>query len=123
MIERFESEMDGENDDDLQERIDEMNERIEEMNDEITEIEEDPEGDYPEDKIEDTIENRVNDVKYDVMGFMEDFGLNWDDYINKDDFIEGVIDADGYGHTLNGYDGNADETKVQDQWFYVMRLD
>ena len=123
MIERFESEMDGENDDDLQERIDEMNERIEEMNDEITEIEEDPDGDYPEDKIEDAIENRVNDVKYDVMGFMEDFGLNWDDYINKDDFIEGVIDADGYGHTLNSYDGNADETKVQDQWFYVMRLD
>jgi hypothetical protein len=123
MIERFESEMDGENDDDLQERIDEMNERIEEINDEITEIEEDPEGDYPEDKIEYAIENRVNDVKYDVMSFMEDFGLNWDDYINKDDFIEGVIDADGYGHTLNSYDANADEIKVRDQWFYVMRLD
>ena len=123
MIERFESEMDGENDDDLQERIDEMNERIEEMNDEITEIEEDPDGDYPEDKIEEAIENRMSDVKYDVMGFMEDFGLNWEDYIDKDDFIEGVIDSDGYGNTLNSYDGNADETKVQDQWFYVMRLD
>ena len=123
MIERFESEMDGDNDDDLQERIDEMNERIEELNDEITEIEEDPEGDYPEDKIEEAIENRISDVRYDVTGFMEDFGLNWEDYINKDDFIEGVIDADGYGHTLNGYDGNADEMKVQDQWFYVMRLD
>jgi hypothetical protein len=24
---------------------------------------------------------------------------------------------------LNSYDGNADEMKVQDQWFYVMRLD
>jgi hypothetical protein len=24
---------------------------------------------------------------------------------------------------LNGYDGNADETKVQDQWFYFMILD
>ena len=122
MIERFESEMDGENDDDLQERIDEMNERIEELNDEITEIEEDPEGDYPEDKIEEAIENRVSDVKYDVTSFMEDFGLNWEDYIDKDEFIEGVIDADGYGHTLNGYDGNADEMKVQDQWFYVMRI-
>lgn len=122
MIERFESEMDGENDDDLQERIDEMNERIEELNDEITEIEEDPEGDFPEDKIEDAIENRVSDVKYDVTSFMEDFGLNWEDYIDKDEFIEGVIDADGYGHTLNGYDGNADEMKVQDQWFYVMRI-
>jgi hypothetical protein len=123
MIERFESEMDGENDDDLQERIDEMNERIEELNDEITEIEEDPEGDFPEDKIEDAIENRVSDVKYDVTSFMEDFGINWEDYIDKDEFIDGVIDADGYGHTLNGYDGNADEIKVQDQWFYVMRLD
>ncbi len=123
MIERFESEMDGENDDDLQERIDEMNERIEEMNDEITEIEENPEGDFPEDKIEDAIENRMSDVRYDVMGFMEDFGISWEDYIDKDEFIDGVIDADGYGHTLNGYDGNADEIKVQDQWFYVMRLD
>ena len=123
MIERFESEMDGENDDDLQERIDEMNERIEEMNDEITEIEENPEGDFPEDKIEDAIENRMSDVRYDIMGFMEDFGISWEDYIDKDEFIDGVIDADGYGHTLNGYDGNADEIKVQDQWFYVMRLD
>jgi hypothetical protein len=123
MIERFESEMDGDNDDDLQERIDEMNERIEELNDEITEIEEDPEGDYPEDKIEQAIENRMSDVRYDVMSFMEDFGLNWEDYIDKDEFIEGVIDADGYGHTLNGYDGNADEMKVGDKWYYVMRLD
>ena len=123
MIERFESEMDGENDDDLQERIDEMNERIEELNDEITEIEEDPDGDYPEDKIEEAIENRMSDVRYDVTGFMEDFGLNWEDYIDKDEFIEGVIDADGYGHTLNSYDGNADEMKVMNKWYYVMRLD
>jgi hypothetical protein len=24
---------------------------------------------------------------------------------------------------LNGYDGNADEMKVGDKWYYVMRLD
>jgi hypothetical protein len=123
MIEKFEEEMDGENDDDLQERIDEMNERIEEMNDEITEIEEDPEGDFPEEKIDEAIQDKVSDVRYDVTSFMEDFGLNWEDYIDKDEFIDGVIDADGYGHTLNGYDGNADEQKVLDKWYYVMRLD
>ncbi len=123
MIERFESEMDGDNDEEMQERIDEMNERIEEINDEITEIEENPEGNFPEDEIETAIENRMIDVKYDVSSFLEDFGLNWEDYINKDEFIEGVIDADGYGHTLNSYDGNADEVKVRDKWFYVMRLD
>jgi Arc/MetJ family transcription regulator len=123
MIEKFEEEMDGENDDDLQERIDEMNERIEEMNDEITEIEEDPEGDFPEEKIDEAIQDKVSDVRYDVTSFMVDFGLNWEDYIDKDEFIDGVIDADGYGHTLNGYDGNADEQKVLDKWYYVMRLD
>ena len=123
MIEKFEEEMDGENDDDLQERIDEMNERIEEMNDEITEIEEDPEGDFPEEKIDEAIQDKVSDVRYDVTSFMVDFGLNWEDYIDKDEFIDGVIDADGYGHTLNGYDGNADEQKVLDKWYYVVRLD
>ena len=122
MIQRFEDEMDGDNDDDLQERIDELNEKIEELNDEITEIEENPEGDFPEDEIESVIEDRVSDVKYDITSFMEQFGLEWEYYMDKDGFIEGVIDADGYGHTLNSYDGSADETKVQDQWFYVMRI-
>lgn len=123
MIERFESEMDGDNDDDIQERIDEINERIEELKDEITEIEENPEGDFSEEKIEEAIESRLIDVKNDVTGFMEDFGLNWEDYIDKNEFIEGIIETDGYGPTLNGYDGNADDTRVQNQLFYVMRLD
>jgi hypothetical protein len=123
MINRFESEMDGENDDDLQERIDEMNEVIEEMNGEITDIESDPEGDFPEDEIENAIKNRLYDIKRDVTGFMEEYGLNWEDYINREEFINGVIDEDGYGVTLSRYDGNVDETKVRDQWFYVMRID
>jgi hypothetical protein len=123
MINRFESEMDGENDDDLQERIDEMNEVIEEMNDEITDIESDPEGDFPEDEIENAIKNRLYDIKRDVTGFMEEYGLNWEDYINRREFIDGVIDEDGYGVTLNRYDGSVDDVRVQDQLFYVMRID
>ena len=123
MIERFEGDMDGENDDELQERIDEMNEKIEEMNDEITDIQDSPEGDYPEELIDDAIADRLRDVKNNVMSFMEDFGLEWDNYIDKGAFIEGVIDSDGYGNTLNTYDGSADEVKIQDEWYYVMRLD
>lgn len=123
LIENLESEMDGDNDDDIQDRIDELNERIEEMKEEIEEIESSPEGDFPEDLIEDAVQKQVNDVRYDVSDFMENFGLNWEDYIDREDFIEGVIDADGYGATLNGYDGSADEQKVLDKWYYVMRLD
>ena len=54
---------------------------------------------------------------------METFGLSWSHYVDKDEFIQGVIDADGYGHTINSYDGSADEVYVNDELFYVMRID
>jgi len=124
LIDRLENEMDGgKDDDDVQEKIDEMTERIEEMESEITDIEENPSGDFPEDLITEKIDDLVSDVRDDPEEFMETFGLNWEDYIDKDDFIQGVIDADGYGHTISSYDGNADEIYVQDKLFYIIRID
>jgi len=122
-ISMMEDQMDGDNDDDIQEKIDELNELIESYQDEITEIEENPEGDFPEDLIEDMIADKVRDVRDDPEEFMETYGLEWDRFINRDEFIKGVIEEDGYGQSLNTYDGSADEVKVGDQWFYVMRID
>jgi len=122
-ISDLEDRMDGENDEYLESKIDELNEVIEEYGTEIEEIESDPEGDFPEEMIEEKVEEMVSAVRRDPEWFMSDFGLDWKDYIDKDDFIQGVIDEDGYGHTLNSYDGNADEIRVQDQLFYVMRID
>ena len=122
-ISMLENQMDGDNDDDIQEKIDELNELIESHQDEITEREENPDGEYPEDLIEDKVRSLVSDVRYDPEDFMESYGLEWDKFIDRDDFIQGVIDADGYGQTLNSYDGSADEVKVGDKWFYVMRID
>ncbi len=122
-ISRLEEQMDGENDDDIQEKIDELNELSEEYIAEIEEIEEDPDGDFPEDLIDDKIKDLVSDVRYDPESFMESFGLSWSEYVDKDEFIEGVIEADGYGHTINSYDGTADEIYVGEKLFYVMRID
>jgi hypothetical protein len=119
----LEDQMDGDNDDDIQEKIDELNELIESHQDEITEIEENPDGEYPENLIEDKVNELVKDVEYDPEDFMEMYGLEWDRFIDRDEFIKGVIEQDGYGQTLNGYDGSADEVKVGDKWFYVMRID
>ena len=123
MISNFESDMDGENDDELQEGIDELQEKIDEMNDEISDIESSPEGDFPEYLIEREVENKLDDVKYDIEAFLNNFGLEWKYYMDKDAFIEGVVEEDGYGHTLNHYDGTSDEVKIQDEWYYIMRLD
>lgn len=122
-VENLEGMLDGgEDDDEIQFDIDDLNEKIEEYNERITEIEESPEGDFPEELIDGAVEDKLSDVRYDPVQFIKDWGLNMDNFINRREFIQGVIDADGYGHTLNGYDGNADEIKVQDEWFYVMRI-
>jgi hypothetical protein len=122
-ISMMEDQMDGDNDDEIQEKIDELKESIETYEEEITEIEENPDGEYPEDLIDDKVKELIRDVRYDPEEFMEMHGLEWDRFVDRDDFIKGVIESDGYGSVLNSYDGSADETKVGDQWFYVMRID
>jgi len=123
LVSKLEGELDGENDEDIEERIDELNENISEMESEIEEIKDDPEGDFPDDLLEDIIERRLEDVKYDIEGFMNDWGLEINNYIDRDAFIKAVVDEDGYGTTLNGYDGSADEIEVEGETFYVMRID
>ena len=122
-IKKLIEQMDGENDDLIQEKVDELNELSEEYSSDIEDIEGDPEGDFPEDMIDEKVQDLVSDVKSDPESFMSEFGLSWSDYVDKDEFIQGVIDADGYGHTINSYDGNADEIYVNDTLFYVMRID
>jgi hypothetical protein len=122
-IEQLEEQMDGENDDLIQEKIDELNELSEEYIAEIEDIEDGPDGEFPQDAIDDKVQELVSDVRRDPEEFMETFGLDWADYVDKDEFIQGVIDSDGYGQTINSYDGSADEIYVNDTLFYVMRID
>jgi len=123
-ISDMESHMDGgEGDESIQDKIDELNELIEEFKEEIEEIESNPEGDFPEEMIEAKVNDLIRDIRYEPEDFLSDYGLNWEDYIDKDDFIQGVIDADGYGATISSYDGNADEVYVKNELFYVIRID
>lgn len=122
-IERLEEIMDDNNEEEVRSKIDELNDLIIEYEEEIENIEDDPDGEFPDDLIEEKVDELADDVKRDPESFLNEHGIDWEQFINRRDFIQGVIDADGFGHTLNGYDGNADEIKVQDQWFYVMRID
>ncbi len=125
LISNLEDTKDGkneENDEIVDEKIEELEDLIIEYEDEIQEIEDSPEGDFPQDMIDEKVEELVKDVTYDPESFMSEFGLDWEDYIDKDEFIQGVIDTDGYG-IVNSYDGNVDEVYVNDTLFYVMRID
>lgn len=116
-------EMESENNDEIIEKIDELNDEITEMETEIQDEIENPDGSFPDDLIEDIIKKQLDEVKYDVTSFMDEWGLDWEEYVDKDEFINGVVDTDGYGHTLNGYDGTAEEITVLGDLYYVMRID
>jgi len=123
-IVRLKEQLDGtDNDESIEEKIEEMEGLTIEYSDEIEEIEGSPEGDFPDDLIDDKVQELVNDVRSDPESFMNDHGLDWEHYIDKDEFIQAVIDEDGYGHTINTYDGSSDEIRVNDKLFYVMRID
>ena len=100
-----------------QDRIDEL----EELKDEI-EMDDDS-YEYTEEAKENYVERRKDEVKDDPVGFLRDFGMEESikDFIDEDDFIEGVIESDGRGHTLSSYDGVENEILFDDEWYYIYR--
>lgn len=119
----LEDKLGDEFDEELEERIEQLNEVISDYEEKIDEIRNDPQGDWPSELIDEKIENMLHNVSRDPKNFLDEMGMNYEDYIDREGFIEGVIDADGYGHTLNGYDGSIDEIYVNNILFYVMRID
>jgi len=90
----------------------------------IEDIKENPEGDYSEAAIEDTIESMVDDSADDFAKFIKNRGYDPDfilDFVDTDSLINYVIRSDGYGQILNNYDGDDDEYKIGDTWYHVMR--
>jgi hypothetical protein len=90
----------------------------------IEDIKENPEGDYNEQEIEDTIEGMVDDNKDDIFSLLRDRGYdNYAllDFVDIEAAIDDVIRSDGYGSVLNGYDGTADSYTINGEEYYVMR--
>jgi hypothetical protein len=121
-ISDMEDEMDGgEDDDDIQEKIDELNELIEEMEQDIEDIKDDPQGDFPQDLMDNMLEERLDEVRRDVMGYINNWGLEMEYYIDKEALIDGIVETDGYGNAISTYDGDVHESYVLDTLYYVFR--
>lgn len=95
---------------------------IYEFEQKIEEIEESPEGDFPDDLINQIIEERVNDVMDDSLSFIREWDLELSNFINEDELIEGWIDSDGY-EIMSHYDGKVDEQKVEGVLYFIIRVE
>jgi len=113
----------------IEQRTTEIEERLLEIQDEIEEINNNPDGDYDEDAIEKAIDNQVYEYSRNIESFVSEFMgtdyFEWiidNNFINKEEFIEGVVEADGYGMCLSSYDGDVNEEVVDGRTYYIIRV-
>jgi len=92
----------------------------------IEDINENPEGDYSEEEIDDTIGGMVDDGMRNFLQNMKDKGFDDEfllEFIDMDGVYDDVIESDGYGQALSRFDNDSETYKINSQWFYVMRED
>lgn len=123
----------------LEEILGDLNDNLEETDDdgeydviwdEITELEsqieniKDDEDNYewPEDEIEKMVEYRLDEIKYNPMGWIEDYDLDLRNFIDVAELVDGIIENDGRGNGLASYDGYENEVTYDGEWFYIYRI-
>jgi len=103
-------------------KIEELENLNNELIDKIEEIEEDPQGEFPEEKIEQAIENAVENVKNDPVGELRDMDIEIDRFVDRDKFIEDTAEAEGYD-AIATYDGTVSEYPFDGRWYFIGRID
>jgi hypothetical protein len=117
--------LDGE-DEEYESEYERLNDEITILQEEIQEIEDDPDGDYDSDKLDDVVESRVSDYKHDAKDFHSTFfGDDFEqwiidnNFIDENEFAQAVVDSDGYGTTLNNYDGSEESISFEGETYYI----
>ena len=103
------------------ELYDELQESMEEILSEIDDIESSPEGEPSEEKIQDVIDEKNNEIKNNPVSIIKEHDLDMANFINKREFVQGVVDTDGYG-VIASYDGEYDTVRINDTTYYIFRL-
>jgi len=106
------------------EEFENIERKIEGLEETIEDIKEDPQGGYDESSIENEITDRVNEYVDDIDDFIKHYGYESSfimDFVDLNEVTDIVVNSDGYGNLLNSHDGEMFETKVNDDWYFVMR--
>lgn len=113
---KLELDSDDENYYDYEEDLDNQ---IEALQEELDNIEVDTEP--TEDMIDNMVESLVRDVRRDPIQYLNDYGLDVSEYVDKDALAQGLVDSDGWG-IMNSYDGNYDSVDIAGEDYYIMRI-
>ena len=106
----------------IKNKVEELNDIIDDLRLEILSIKEDPQGDYPDHLIEQSIQDRLEDMKSNPLDYVEDWGLNLKDYVDMESLAEHIVETDGYAE-LARYDNEENEEYMLGKLYYIFRID
>ncbi len=122
----FEKDSLDDEDEEYESEYERLNDEITILQEEIQEIEDDPDGEYDSDKLDDIVNSRVREYRYDMKSFLSDYiGTPMGEFIRNNDMIDeksliqDVVDTDGYGVTLNTWDGSDDSVSYNGDTYYI----
>ena len=113
---------DGEHESDNESRVEEIENEIEGIDEEIQDIRDDPDGDLNESEIEEAVEDRLGEIKDDPVGWIDQMGDDYNNFIDRQSLIRDLVDDNDYS-VLSSYNNEYDTVSVNDSTFVVMRID
>ena len=113
---------DGEHESDNESRVEEIENEIEGIDEEIQDIRDDPDGDLNESEIEEAVEDRLGEIKDDPVGWIDQMGDDYSNFIDRQSLIRALVDDNDYS-VLSSYNNEYDTVSVNDSTFVVMRID
>jgi len=122
----FEKDSLDDEDEEYESEYERLNDEITILQEEIQEIEDDPDGEYDSDKLDDFVRDRVNEYKYEMESFLSNYYgepmgefIRDNDMIDEKSLIQDVVDTDGYGVTLNTWDGSEESVSYNGDTYYL----
>jgi hypothetical protein len=122
----FEKDSLDDEDEEYESEYERLNDEITILQEEIQEIEDDPDGEYDSDKLDGVVNNIVNEYRNDMESFLSNYyGVTVGEFIKDKDMIDeksliqDVVDSDGYGLTLNSWDGSEESVSYNGDTYYL----
>ena len=108
--------------------IEQLEEEAEEVEIEIADLETDLEDsrDWSDEQKDDYVETYLDEIREDPVNYLKDMGYGNEElekYIDREGFIQGVVDEGYRGENLAQYDGEELEEDVNGTWYYIYRID
>jgi hypothetical protein len=99
--------------DQIQDHIDSLQERLEEIV---------PNTDEPtQDMVDRVVDEKIDEATSEPINFIKSYGLEIKNFVDLDDLAKYLVDSEGY-ELLNSYDGHVDNVSLDDETYYIMRV-